>query len=72
MLKVIQSSIINPIQVAGEVNKALRDHSVVVVTKRNIGANYQQFVYDIYAGTDEIANEPIDISVVPTKAEAKK
>ncbi len=41
-MKLVKSSILNPIQVAAEVNAALKDNTLVVVTK---GANG----YDIYA-----------------------
>lgn len=54
MLRVIQSSLLNPIQVAAEVNKALKDNTIVVVTKTNIGANYEQNVYAIYGGTGKL------------------
>jgi hypothetical protein len=54
MLRTIKADILTPIQVAGEVNAALKDNEVVVVTKKNIGANYDQPVYDIYAGDGKV------------------
>ncbi len=50
MLNLVKSNLVSPIQVAGEVNAALKEHTVVVVTKTNIAANYEQNVYNIYAG----------------------
>lgn len=54
MLHTIKTNILNSIQVAGEVNAALKENDVVVVTKRNIGANYDQPVFDIYAGGGKV------------------
>jgi hypothetical protein len=54
MLRTIKTNILNSIQVAGEVNAALKEHSIVVVAKRQIGANYDQPVYDIYAGDGKV------------------
>ncbi len=54
MLKLIKASLLNPIQVSGEVNAALREHTLVVVTKKNLGANYEQWVYDIYAAQGKL------------------
>lgn len=54
MLRQFKGSLLNPIQVSGEVNAALKEHTLVVVTKRNIGANYDQPVYDIYAGQGKV------------------
>ncbi len=42
MLKLIKGSLLNPIQVSGEVNAALKENTLVVVTKENTK-------YDIYA-----------------------
>jgi len=50
MLKLIKGSILNLIQASAEVNAALKENTLVVVTKDNIGANYEQSVYSIYAG----------------------
>lgn len=44
-----KANLLNPIQVAAEVNAALRDNDLVVVEKKNIGANFEQLVYNIYA-----------------------
>ena len=43
MLELVKGSILNPIQVAGEVNAALKENAVVVAVKRD-------GIYAIYAG----------------------
>jgi len=52
MMKLIKGSILNKIQVAAEVNGALLDHNLVVVTKTSQGdANP---VYAVYACQGEL------------------
>ena len=51
-MKLIKASILNKIQMAAEVNGALQEHNLVVVTKTNKGdANP---VYAVYAGQGEL------------------
>ncbi len=56
MLKLIKGNLLNPIQCSAEVNAALKDNTLVVVSKRNIAANYDQWVYDIYGGQGTVEN----------------
>ena len=48
MLELVKGFLVNPIQVSAEVNAALRDHSLVVVTKTKT-ANYDGLLYEIHA-----------------------
>lgn len=66
-MKLIQGNIQNPIQVAGEVNKALKDHPVVVVTKTNIGANFELIQYAIYASDEPLERGSVPTGIVSTK-----
>lgn len=54
MLKVIKSSILNTIQVDAEVNAALKENTLVVVTKRDMGGYGAPVIYDIYAGQGKV------------------
>lgn len=49
MLKLIKGSLLNPIQVSAEVNAALKENSLVVVTKEDTHREIGQMVYAIYA-----------------------
>ncbi len=49
MLKPIKTSILNLIQVDAEVNAALKEHTLVVVTKKGTEERSDSPVYDIYA-----------------------
>lgn len=52
MLKLIKDSLLNPIQVSAEVNAALKDNSLVVVTRKaTVGSNP---VYSIYGCQGEM------------------
>ena len=59
MLKLIKGSILNTIQVAAEVNAALKENTLVVVTKDHMGSH-------IYAGhgTLEIKYTPDSKQIV--------
>ena len=54
MLHTIKTNILNLFQVAAEVNAALKENTVVVVTKRQLGAINDHAVYDIYAGQGKV------------------
>lgn len=52
MLKLVQTGLVSPIQVSAEVNKALKDNTVVVITK-------SEAAFNIYAGQGKLENGQI-------------
>jgi hypothetical protein len=60
MEKMNQAPILNSIQVAAEVNKAFHslpgEQMVVIVTRDQLAANYDQPVYNVYAGKGGIVD----------------
>jgi len=59
-MKLIKTNLVLPAEVAAEVEKALRDHSVVMITKVNIGANFQLFVYSVFASDRLLSRSEVD------------
>jgi hypothetical protein len=49
MLKLVKSSLLNPIQVSAEVNAALKENTLVVVTKEGTKEQGDTPVYSIFA-----------------------
>ena len=49
MLRLIKGSILNTIQVDAEVNAALKENTLVVVTKKGTQERRDSTVYEVYA-----------------------
>jgi len=54
MLKLLKGSILNLIQVDAEVNAALKENTLVVVTKKGTQERSDSPVYDVYACQDRL------------------
>jgi hypothetical protein len=72
-LEPTKRGLLNSIQVAAEVNAALRDNDLVVVEKQHTGQVPEQIIYNIYAlkGTVEMMlRMPVDLGDQPVNPES--
>jgi len=59
MLHARKTNILTTIQLAAEVNAALKENTVVVVTRRQLQTGADMAAYDVYAGQGKVEDGQI-------------